>query len=172
MLWKNELVMFLVAVCLIAPATGCGDVSGRVEWERGRKSIENHVERDEATLPDALRRRARVVIETPATSFNSKAARCEVHGTFDEMPTGWQVYALLESPHGFFLQWPPVRVDLSRHTFTQRNIRIGHDITELHIVLANSEAAEALDRRASRNDWSAIPLLPDGIVIYDTITID
>ena len=173
MFWyRTSSIFCIVVTCLVALATGCGDVSGHVEWEQRRDLRENHTRQTAGVAPDAVRDQAGVVIQSPAASFTSTVERCEVYGRFNDIPDGWQIYALLESPHGFFLQWPPVRIDPTRRTFVQRNIRIGHEISGLHIALADHKGAEILDSRASRNDWSAMPMLPDGVVICDTVAFE
>lgn len=67
--------------------------------------------------------------------------------------------------YGWFIQWPPPRVDRETGEFSARNIRLAGDTEdewELHVVCAAPEANQLLDARARANDWRALPYLPDG----------
>jgi hypothetical protein len=162
----------VAVVCLLAVLSGCGNITGRIEWQNDEVSAPSSSNmRTEPMSAEALRKRAALIIQSPAASLNSAAARCEVFGTFDEIPNGCYVYVLLESPYGFFAQWPPARLDPAKKTFGQRNVRIGPEISSLHVVLVEAPSARAFENRAAQNDWSAIASLPEGVIICDTVEI-
>jgi len=165
----------LVIPSLLALATGCSDrSSGRVEWQSGPQSWPECGLTAGASvdLDGNVRNRSGVRIESRAHSLQSIGTPLTVSGSFDAIPKGWTAFAFLESPYGYHLQWPPVRLDRAHRTFRHRNIRIGDGITEVHVVLANPSAARLFERRAANNDWSVLPVLPDGVVICDTISLD
>lgn len=163
--------LFATATCILIVSAGCHDFSGRMEWQGGEPAnrISDSTSREPASA-DNLRSRAGLLIQSQAASLKA-TGRSEIFGRYDEIPRGYQVFALLDSPYGVFVQWPPARLDAARKTFSQRNVRIGNEITSLHVALVDPATCRLFERRAARSDWSAIHVLPEGVIVCDTIEL-